>query len=151
MNCSNFFDREVPTNSKSGVYPRYFNIKGTCFAFGVFVLFSHLETVSTKTPSFWATHDWCSLRCNRLRLRCSPSVLHSSIPLWQLGLLHFSKNVIWGSLEHPSGQLRPSASDIKLTKSLVKFGRLIDIQVLDHLIITANNYFSFVDEGILYD
>ncbi|MFT6281163.1 MAG: DNA repair protein RadC [Salibacteraceae bacterium] len=52
---------------------------------------------------------------------------------------------------HPSGQLKPSASDIKLTKSLVKFGRLIDIQVLDHLIITANNYFSFVDEGILYD
>lgn len=50
---------------------------------------------------------------------------------------------------HPSEQLRPSESDIKLTKSLVKFGRLIDIQVLDHLIITANNYFSFVDEGIL--
>ena len=52
---------------------------------------------------------------------------------------------------HPSGQLKPSSSDIKLTKSLVKFGGLIDIQVLDHLIITANNYFSFVDEGILYD
>jgi len=52
---------------------------------------------------------------------------------------------------HPSGRLKPSASDIKLTKSLVKFGKLIDIQILDHLIITANNYFSFVDEGILYD
>jgi DNA repair protein RadC len=52
---------------------------------------------------------------------------------------------------HPSGQLKPSAADIKLTKSLMKFGRLIDIQVLDHLILSANNYFSFVDEGILYD
>lgn len=50
---------------------------------------------------------------------------------------------------HPSDQLKPSHSDIKLTNSLVKFGALIDIQVLDHLIITANNYFSFVDEGIL--
>lgn len=50
---------------------------------------------------------------------------------------------------HPSDQLKPSQSDIKLTHSLVKFGSLIDIQVLDHLIITANNYFSFVDEGIL--
>lgn len=52
---------------------------------------------------------------------------------------------------HPSGQLKPSSSDMKLTKSLIKFGRLIDIQILDHLIIAGNNYFSFVDEGILYD
>lgn len=50
---------------------------------------------------------------------------------------------------HPSGQLQPSRSDINLTSSLVKFGGFIDIQILDHLIITDYGYFSFADEGIL--
>jgi len=50
---------------------------------------------------------------------------------------------------HPSGQLRPSQADVNLTKSLVKFGRMIDLQILDHLIISDDNYFSFADEGIL--
>ncbi len=50
---------------------------------------------------------------------------------------------------HPSGQLQPSKADINLTNSLVKFGGLIDMQILDHLIITDDNYFSFADEGIL--
>ena len=50
---------------------------------------------------------------------------------------------------HPSGSVDPSPADMHLTKSLVKFGTMIDLQILDHLIITDNNYFSFADEGIL--
>ena len=50
---------------------------------------------------------------------------------------------------HPSGQLRPSQADVNLTNSLVKFGRMIDLHILDHLIISDDNYFSFADEGIL--
>lgn len=50
---------------------------------------------------------------------------------------------------HPSGVVDPSPSDMRLTKSLQKFGAMIDLQILDHLIITDNNYFSFADEGIL--
>lgn len=50
---------------------------------------------------------------------------------------------------HPSGQLKPSEADIKLTKSLINFGKYIDLQVLDHLIFSDNSYFSFADEGIL--
>lgn len=50
---------------------------------------------------------------------------------------------------HPSGQLKPSQADIRLTKSLVDFGKMIDLQVLDHLILTDNNYFSFADEGLI--
>lgn len=50
---------------------------------------------------------------------------------------------------HPSGQLKPSQADIRLTKQLVDFGKLIDLHILDHLIITDNNYFSFADEGML--
>ncbi|MDG1148020.1 MAG: JAB domain-containing protein [Crocinitomicaceae bacterium] len=45
--------------------------------------------------------------------------------------------------------LKPSEADLKLTKSLVNFGKYIDLYVLDHLIFSDNSYFSFTDEGIL--
>jgi len=50
---------------------------------------------------------------------------------------------------HPSGNLRPSESDKKLTKKIVEAGKIIDIKVLDHLIVTDGGYYSFADEGML--
>jgi DNA repair protein RadC len=50
---------------------------------------------------------------------------------------------------HPSGQLRPSEEDIRLTRKLTEGGRLLDIGVHDHLIITASGYYSFADNGML--
>jgi len=50
---------------------------------------------------------------------------------------------------HPSGQLRPSAEDIQLTRKLVEGGRFLDIAVQDHLIVTNAGYFSFADNGQL--
>ena len=51
---------------------------------------------------------------------------------------------------HPSGTLRPSEADKKLTEKIKNAGLLFDIKVLDHLIITPDgNYFSFADEGLL--
>ncbi len=50
---------------------------------------------------------------------------------------------------HPSGNLKPSRADIELTKNIKRFGAMIDLPILDHLIITDKDYFSFADEGIL--
>lgn len=50
---------------------------------------------------------------------------------------------------HPSGTLKPSTSDINLTNKIKKGGEVLDIKVLDHLIITEKEYYSFADEGIL--
>lgn len=50
---------------------------------------------------------------------------------------------------HPSGRTTPSEQDRKLTKQLKEFGKLIEIEVLDHLIIGHNTYYSFADEGEL--
>ena len=50
---------------------------------------------------------------------------------------------------HPSGSLKPSQIDIKITEQLKSACKLLDICLLDHLIITKDNYFSFADEGIL--
>jgi DNA repair protein RadC len=50
---------------------------------------------------------------------------------------------------HPSGNLTASQADITLTQRLKDGGKLLEIQVLDHLILAGHNYFSFADEGIL--
>ena len=50
---------------------------------------------------------------------------------------------------HPSGNLTASQPDRDLTKKLKDAGKLLDIQVLDHVIISGQKYFSFADEGIL--
>jgi DNA repair protein RadC len=50
---------------------------------------------------------------------------------------------------HPSGNLNPSESDIKLTQKIKEAGNLMDIQLLDHLILTSESYYSFSDNGLL--
>lgn len=50
---------------------------------------------------------------------------------------------------HPSGNLQPSPADEKLTQKLRQAGQFLDIQVLDHLIIGKNKYYSFAENGRL--
>ncbi len=50
---------------------------------------------------------------------------------------------------HPSGNLTASQSDIDLTRKLKEGGKLLEIQYLDHIIITATTYLSFADEGLI--
>lgn len=50
---------------------------------------------------------------------------------------------------HPSGNLQPSESDKTITKMIKDSGNLMDIQVLDHIIIAGNDYYSFADNGVI--
>jgi len=50
---------------------------------------------------------------------------------------------------HPSGNLNPSESDIRITKKIKEAGSLLDIQLLDHLIMYDSDYYSFADNGVL--
>lgn len=50
---------------------------------------------------------------------------------------------------HPSGSLRPSQQDINITKKMVEAGRMLDLHVLDHLIVTDKLFYSFGDEGLI--
>ena len=50
---------------------------------------------------------------------------------------------------HPSGVTKPSAEDKQLTKKIIAAGKIFDINVLDHLIIGENSYFSFAEEGLM--
>ncbi|WP_438710741.1 JAB domain-containing protein [Aquimarina muelleri] len=50
---------------------------------------------------------------------------------------------------HPSGNLTPSEADKTITKKLKKAGQYLDITLLDHLIITKDDFYSFSDNGEL--
>lgn len=50
---------------------------------------------------------------------------------------------------HPSGELEPSEDDLKITKRLVDAGKIMGIEVLDHLIISTSNYLSFKEKCLL--
>jgi DNA repair protein RadC len=68
--------------------------------------------------------------------------------LFKTALDHFSTGIIIAH-NHPSGSLQPSREDIEITRNIKIAGETMNIQLLDHLIITQNSYFSFSDDGLL--
>lgn len=53
------------------------------------------------------------------------------------------------SHNHPSGTLKPSEADIKITKKIKLAAESLDISILDHVIVGEHGYYSFADEGTL--
>ena len=88
-------------------------------------------------------------------------------PAGQIAMMHrvmvdekFSSGarMMWSSKEckalhkahnHPSGSLKPSRADEELTIKIKEAAKWLDIGVLDHIIITAEGYYSFADEGLV--
>ncbi|SHJ89784.1 RadC family protein [Epilithonimonas mollis] len=68
--------------------------------------------------------------------------------IFKMALEHFSTRIII-SHNHPAGSLKPSQEDINITKRINEAGKLLDIELLDHLIIAQNKFYSFKEEGIL--
>lgn len=66
----------------------------------------------------------------------------------QIALLTNSSAIVV-SHNHPSGSLKPSRADIEITKSLKKVVKILDIELLDHLILTSEGYRSMADHGDL--
>jgi DNA repair protein RadC len=50
---------------------------------------------------------------------------------------------------HPTGNLTPSTSDLNITKKLVTGGQYLDIEVLEHIIMTSQGYYSMADNGLI--
>jgi DNA repair protein RadC len=68
--------------------------------------------------------------------------------IFATGVASASSGIIL-SHNHPSGNLTPSQADIDLTRKIKEGGRLLEIQLLDHLIVTKTGYYSFADEGLI--
>jgi DNA repair protein RadC len=68
--------------------------------------------------------------------------------IMQVALLSHASGIIL-SHNHPSGVLKPSDEDIKVTKNLQKCCDLFRVTLMDHIIITDESYYSFNDNGLL--
>lgn len=73
---------------------------------------------------------------------CDPKII------FQFALLSNASRLIL-SHNHPSGNLKPSAGDREITSKLVSGGKMLDIEIVDHIIVTSEGYTSFCDEGWL--
>ncbi|MBC8987325.1 DNA repair protein RadC [Pedobacter sp. N36a] len=68
--------------------------------------------------------------------------------IYKIALEHGASYIVLAH-NHPSGNLKPSPEDLQLTNKLVSAGKLLDLPVLDHLIITNKSFFSFNDDGLI--
>ena len=74
------------------------------------------------------------------------STIIDTSQLYKKAILCNASNIVVAH-NHPSGSLQPSLSDIQITTKLLRAGKLLNINVIDHLIITATSYYSFADNG----
>jgi len=68
--------------------------------------------------------------------------------IFKIALTHQASSIVLCH-NHPSGNLKPSAEDISLTKKIKEAGAFLEIPILDHVIISDMGYFSFADEGMM--
>jgi len=68
--------------------------------------------------------------------------------IFKCAVEHYASSIIICH-NHPSGNLKPSEADIKITKGIKEAGKIMEIPLIDHLIITDAGYYSFADEGMI--
>lgn len=68
--------------------------------------------------------------------------------IFKTALANDSANIILMH-NHPSGQPEPSHEDISITRKIVEAGKILEIQIFDHIIIAGNSYTSFVEKRLL--
>ncbi len=68
--------------------------------------------------------------------------------IFQIALKSNASSIILAH-NHPSGNVQPSEMDIRLTRKNKEAGLVLDLQVLDHIILSSEGYYSFADEGTL--
>jgi DNA repair protein RadC len=66
--------------------------------------------------------------------------------IFKIALDHHTTGIILAH-NHPSGNLTPSEADLKITQNIKQAGTLLEISVLDHLIISGEQFYSFAHEG----
>ncbi len=111
----------------------------------------HPYLADLKTEEFWALYLNQSNKVIHIEKLTQGGISQSVVDvriLFKIGLEKFATAVIVAH-NHPSGNLKPSSEDINITKKISEGGKILSINLLDHLIITQKSYYSFSDEKIL--
>ena len=104
-----------------------------------------------KTEEFWAIFLNQSNKVLQIKQLTSGGINQSVVDirvLFKYALDYYSTAIIVAH-NHPSGNLKPSVEDENITRKIKEAGTLLNIQLLDHLIVTQRGYISFADEGKL--
>ncbi|MCY0968476.1 RadC family protein [Chryseobacterium wangxinyae] len=110
-----------------------------------------LHLADLRTEEFWAIFLNQSNKVIHIAQLTQGGINQSIVDIrivFKTALEHFATGIII-SHNHPSGNLKPSQEDLSITENIKEAGKLMNIQLLDHLIITQNAYLSFTDEGLL--
>lgn len=123
-------------------------------------IFSHPQTVADFAMSRLGHKQteefWVALVDNKNRLVHWQQVSRGTVdqtPVYpreilRLVLQHQASGLILVH-NHPGGDTRPSAQDQELTRKLQRAAQELDVRVLDHIVVTENEYFSFQSQGLL--
>lgn len=124
-------------------------VQVTCSSDSYKVLYPYLSDLQTE--EFWAIY---LNQNNRVlgKSKLSSGGINQSVVdvriLFKTALEHLATGIIIAH-NHPSGNLKPSSEDLKITKQIAEAGKILNIQLLDHLILAQNAYLSFADENLL--
>lgn len=138
---------EIGRRKSSQEVPEKVKITNSADAFKVF----HPLLADLTTEEFWVIF---LNQNNRILGKSQLSTGGINFSLVDLRILfklalEFSCSAIMIAHNHPSGNLKPSQADNTITKEIAEAGKILKIQLLDHLIITQSTYFSFADENLL--
>jgi DNA repair protein RadC len=93
-------------------------------------------------------------RANRVLRKCSISeggisgTVVDPKKVFKIALDHHATAIILGH-NHPSGNINPSEADKLLTQKMMNAGKLLEVDVIDHIILGEDQFFSFADNGVM--
>lgn len=73
---------------------------------------------------------------------CSSTIVDTKM-IFQPAISSHASSIIIAH-NHPSGNINPSEQDVRITKRIVEAGKLLEIPILDHIILTVDSYYSFL-------
>ncbi len=138
---------ELGRRRKEQESPKRFKIKSSLDSYNIFA--PHLQDL--KHEEFWVLYLSRSnevIKKEMLSIGGVAGTVVDSKIIFKRALELLASGIILAH-NHPSGNQTPSSQDTKLTKRIEEGAKLLDINLLDHLIITDTSYYSFADNGLI--
>jgi len=145
-----FSSSEIEIHYKRPLYASMKHIGKATDAEEVLREFSDANRIDLK-ECFWVlllSHSNRLLGISLISVGTTSGVLVGIKEIFQLSLLTNASNVIIAH-NHPSGTLKPSSKDIEITEKIKHGLSLLDINLLDHIIITSESFTSFANQDLL--
>lgn len=138
---------EIGRRRASQEVPEKFKINSSKDTFSIL----HPFLADLQTEEFWAVYVNQNNRVLAKSKLTTGGISQSLVDiriLFKEALDNFATGVIIAH-NHPSGNLNPSQDDLHITRQIAEAGKLLQVKLLDHLIITQNSFLSFAEEGLL--